>query len=257
MLVASSGTHSPRQKILSGGLSFQGNQKANGSILLRALVLSLVVHCVILLGSRLLVPPVLSGVANSDQGLYVLLAVGSSASRPLAASYPVAVVPEKVQSQSPKRLAVEKGASNPSVFPGFSRSTVATDLPAAAESSSAAQQARSKEVDALQAAELKETSNAEGVGEYRLSLAREARRFKRYPAVAREKSWEGVVVLTIHASAGAAVPAVSIGQGSGHQELDVQAVEMMENAMRLATVPEKLRGKQFAISLPIHYRLDD
>lgn len=226
-------------------------------MLLRALVLSLVFHCVILLGSRLFVPPVLSGVVNSDRGLNVLLAVGSSGSRPPAASYPVAVLPEKVQSHSPVRLALEKGASSPSVSPGFSRSTVASALPAAAASSSLAQQARSKEVYALQAGELEEISNAEGVGEYRLSLAREARRFKRYPAVAREKSWEGVVVLTIRAFAGVSVPAVSISQGSGHQELDGQAVEMMENATRLATVPEKLRGKQFAISLPIHYRLDD
>jgi len=226
-------------------------------MLLRALVLSLVVHCVILLGSRLFVPPLLSGVANSDGGLNVLLTVGPSSGPPLAASHPVAAAAEKAAVQLPKRLAAEKRPSSSSVFPGFSRSTVATDLPVRAESSQPVPQARGKEVTSLRPDELKETSDIEGVGEYRLSLAREARRFKRYPAVARENSWEGVVVLTIHTAAGAAVPAVSISQSSGHQGLDAQAVEMMENASRLASMPEKLRGKQFAISLPIHYRLDD
>jgi len=226
-------------------------------MLLRALLLSVIAHCVILLGSRLFAPPFLSGMANSDGGLSVLLAVGPSSGPPLAPNHPVAAAAEKAASQSPKRLAAEKRPSDSSVFPEFSRSTVATDLPARAESSQPVPQARAKEIASLRPDELKETSNADGVGESWLSLAREALRFKRYPAIAREESWAGVVVLTIHAAAGAAVPAVSISQSSGHQVLDAQAVEMMENASRLALMPERLRGKQFAISLPIHYRLDD
>jgi len=226
-------------------------------MLFRALVLSLVVHSVILLGSRLFVPPFWSGVANSDTKLNVLLAVGPPSGPPLAASRPVAAATEKAASQSPKRLAAEKRPSDSSVFPGFSRSTVATGLPVRAESSQLVPQARGKEIASLPPDQPKETGSAAGVGEYRLNLAREARRFKRYPAVARENLWAGVVVLTIRAVAGTAVPAVSISQSSGHQVLDAQAVEMMENASRLASMPDRLRGKQFVISLPIHYRLDE
>lgn len=226
-------------------------------MLRRALVFSLVVHCVILLGSRLFVPPLLSGMANSATGLNVFLAIGPSSGTPLAASHPVAVATEKAASQSPKRLAAEKRPSDSLVFPAFSRLTVATDLPVRTEAIQPVSQARGTEIDSLQPGELKETSNIEGVGEYRLSLAREARRFKSYPVIARERSWAGVVVLTIQVSAGTAVPAVSINQSSGHQVLDAQAVEMMESASRLASMPERLRGKEFAMNLPIHYRLDD
>ena len=102
-----------------------------------------------------------------------------------------------------------------------------------------------------------EVKNAEGIGEYRLGLAREARRFKRYPTVARENAWTGVVVLMIQGAASSAVPTVSIDQSSGHAVLDAQALEMLEKATRLAPLPVSLMGKRFAISLPIHYRLDD
>jgi protein TonB len=50
---------------------------------------------------------------------------------------------------------------------------------------------------------------------------------------------------------------VSIESSSGHDVLDMQALEMLLQAVRQATVPESLRGKQFAINVPIHFRLAD
>ena len=99
--------------------------------------------------------------------------------------------------------------------------------------------------------------SVEGLGVYRLNLAREARRFKQYPAIAREQSWEGVVVLAIQAQIGSVVPAVLVEHGSGHDVLDVQALEMVLQAARQASIPESLRGKQFVINVPIHFRLAD
>ena len=147
-------------------------------------------------------------------------------------------------------------------FPSFSRSTVASDRPAETVTVQPILATQNKNAvlgrpDDLSEVKNAEVKNAEGLGEYRLGLAREARRFKRYPSVARENAWTGVVVLMIQGAASSAVPMVSIDQSSGHAVLDAQALEMLEKATRLAPLPDSLMGKRFAISLPIHYRLDD
>jgi len=95
------------------------------------------------------------------------------------------------------------------------------------------------------------------VRQYRLSLAREARRFKHYPDQARERGREGVVVLIVTTVAGVAIPQVRLSQSSGSDLLDQAALELLEIAVQTATLPESLRGQQFGLTLPIHYRLDD
>jgi periplasmic protein TonB len=102
-----------------------------------------------------------------------------------------------------------------------------------------------------------EKLDLDGVRQYRLSLAREARRFKRYPDQARERGREGVVVLIVTTVAGVAIPQVKLSQSSGSDLLDQAALELLEIAVQTATLPESLRGQQFALTLPIHYRLDD
>jgi protein TonB len=99
--------------------------------------------------------------------------------------------------------------------------------------------------------------DVDGVRQYRLSLAREARRFKRYPDQAREQGREGVVVVVVTTVAGVAIPQVRLSQSSGSDLLDEAALELLDIAVQTATLPESLRGQQFGLTLPIHYRLDD
>jgi periplasmic protein TonB len=140
------------------------------------------------------------------------------------------------------------------VLPSFSRSTVTDDvavtnraavLPAPAKAATGAADAKAEQVD------------LDGVRQYRLNLAREARQLKNYPDLARERGWEGVVVVIVTTVAGARVPQVSLSQSSGSDVLDRAATELMELAVQTASLPESLRGHQFALTLPIHYRLSD
>ena len=87
--------------------------------------------------------------------------------------------------------------------------------------------------------------------------AREAGRFKRYPDQAREQGREGVVVVVVTTVAGVPIPQVRLSQSSGSDLLDKAALELLEIAVQTATLPESLRGQQFGLTLPIHYRLDD
>ena len=95
------------------------------------------------------------------------------------------------------------------------------------------------------------------MSEYRLSLAREARRFKRYPQLARERGWEGVAVISVSTVAGVLLPQVGLSQSTGFSLLDEAALDLARQAVQVASLPDALRHRQFAISLPIHYRLSD
>ena len=237
-------------------------------MLLRALALSLIIHFLVLLGVRSVFPPFLPEPNNGVGALSALLAARPIEKRmPQSNQAAVAMpLPTKLPESVGRRVAPKMLNTVPD-FPQFSRSTVASDRPAEtvaippilATQNKGAASGRPDDLSEVKSAEVKnaEVKNAEGIGEYRLGLAREARRFKRYPTVARENAWTGVVVLMIQGAASSAVPMVSIDQSSGHAVLDAQALEMVEKATRLAPLPVSLMGKRFAISLPIHYRLDD
>ena len=102
-----------------------------------------------------------------------------------------------------------------------------------------------------------EAPDADDLRTYRLNLSREARRFKRYPAIARERGLEGIVVVVVSTRAGVTLPQVSLSQGSGETVLDQQALEMVNFAVRYALMPNSLRQRDFGIDLPIHFSLDE
>ena len=93
--------------------------------------------------------------------------------------------------------------------------------------------------------------------DYRLNLSREARRYKRYPAFARQQGMEGVAVIVVIGRAGGAVPQVSLNRSSGHEVLDRQAIDMLGLAVRAASVPGTLSGHDFSLEMPVHFSLED
>ena len=97
----------------------------------------------------------------------------------------------------------------------------------------------------------------EVLGQYRLNVARSARQFKVYPSLAREKGWEGVVHVSVAMPIGLERPVVSLGRSSGYGVLDRQALEMVEQAVSLALLPEGMRGSNLTVSFPVEYRLAD
>lgn len=105
--------------------------------------------------------------------------------------------------------------------------------------------------------EAKALPSEDGLRQYRLALAREARRFKRYPAYARERGWQGDVVILLAASPLMETPMISLEKASGHSLLDDQALDIVRRAASQAALPEALRGKRFQIAIPIQFRLDE
>ncbi len=99
--------------------------------------------------------------------------------------------------------------------------------------------------------------SAEDVRQYRTALAISAKRFKRYPALARERGWEGSVEVVLDFRRVLPAPAVSVSSSSGRALLDDQALEMIRQAAGVTGIPEQLRGRDFRVLMPITFTLDD
>lgn len=215
------------------------------SVLRRALLLSLVVHLAVLgWGDPLPIAPPLPGGGR--------LLVGMAGPVQPSGAPPAGHAREAAPGLPPKA----KSPDVRPVLPAKQRSTAAVgSLPeqrpgAVGPATDAAAADRS-------AGEAGDVVSPDGIRRYRLSLARESRRFRHYPDQARAAGWQGVAVIRLEATAGAGLPALSLERSSGHEALDAQALAMMESAVQSAALPEALRGRRFVLSLPVHYRLDE
>jgi protein TonB len=99
--------------------------------------------------------------------------------------------------------------------------------------------------------------SADDLRQYRIELAIAARRYQRYPDLARERGWAGRVEVAVRVSAWQPRPHFSLARSSGHAPLDRQAVAMLEQAAAAAPLPAGLRGRDFSLVLPVEFTLDD
>jgi protein TonB len=94
------------------------------------------------------------------------------------------------------------------------------------------------------------------LGRYRSALAANARRFKRYPPLARERGWEGSVAISLDFRR-SGEPVLSLLVSSGKEILDEQALETLRLAVDRTELPESLRGRDFRIRQEFVFRLED
>jgi protein TonB len=97
----------------------------------------------------------------------------------------------------------------------------------------------------------------DGLRGYRLSVASEARRFKRYPAQAMAAGWAGTAEVRLEVGGDGRPRAATVSRSSGHEPLDRAALTMIDAGALRARLPDSLRGKTFAVVLPVVFNLDD
>ncbi|MCM2288881.1 MAG: TonB family protein [Sulfuritalea sp.] len=96
----------------------------------------------------------------------------------------------------------------------------------------------------------------DGLRGYRLAVASQARRFKRYPAQAMAAGWAGSAEIRLEVSSDGQPRDVTLSRSSGHELLDRAAQAMIDAGAQRASVPESLRGKAFAVVLPVVFNLE-
>lgn len=97
----------------------------------------------------------------------------------------------------------------------------------------------------------------EGLRGYRLAVATQARRFKRYPRQAMAEGWAGSTEVRLEVGSDGRPRAATVFRPSGHVELDRAALTMIDFGAQRAQLPESLRGKPFAVLLPVVFNLED
>ena len=102
-----------------------------------------------------------------------------------------------------------------------------------------------------------EGPDAEGLRAYRIGLAREARAHRRYPPLARERGWTGTAEVRVDVSPGGQPWQVLLARSSGHEVLDREAVLLMRNAAATTVLPDSLRGREFAVRMPVTFDIAD
>jgi len=237
-----------------------------------AIVASLVIHVLVLFWSgppRVLTkdtPSVLHATLRSPQPAELVPARPPRAvpPAPTPATTPVPVpVPSvpKVLKSAPSTLEQARPPSVPQTpaVPAESAAKPATGpapAPAAATTSAPAGPAGSTSGVLL----TETTASGETVDSlrvYRIAVATQARRFKRYPAQAMASGWEGSADIRVEVGSDGRPRAASVVRSSGHEPLDRAALAMIDAGALRARLPESLRGKAFAVVLPVFFNLAD
>lgn len=97
----------------------------------------------------------------------------------------------------------------------------------------------------------------DGLRGYRLAVATQARRFKRYPQQAMASGWAGSAEIRVEVGSDGRPRPATLFRSSGHEVLDRAALAMIDAGALRARVSESLRGKTFAVVLPVVFSLDD
>jgi len=99
--------------------------------------------------------------------------------------------------------------------------------------------------------------DAAGLRKFRLAIAGEARGLLRYPEAARRAGLTGMVEVRVNVRSGGAVRHAELHRSSGHAVLDAAALDMLGLAARRADLPESLRGRDFAVLLPVAFEVEE
>ncbi|MDP2752565.1 MAG: hypothetical protein Q8O31_08195 [Rhodocyclaceae bacterium] len=91
--------------------------------------------------------------------------------------------------------------------------------------------------------------DADGMRLFRVSLARQASRFKPYPFV--EKGSADIRLIFRTAGVTTGITTAEVARSSGVGSLDEAALDMLRQAASVTVIPESLRGRDFAVNFPV------
>lgn len=184
----------------------------------------------------------------------------SSAPRPVLAKPALAPAPglQRAEPPEPARSAAPETAPS---APAASASAPAASASAAASAAPAETRPAAQAPAAVPSVEASAKSGSDAdtgtLDQYRLALIVATRRYKRYPAIAMEKGWQGRVEVHMVIGANGMLASVTIKSSSGHEVLDSQALDMLRKGKTTVQIPASLRGREFAIDVPVVFSLDN
>ena len=244
---------------------------AQERVLFWCVLVSIALHALVLLGMSRHDAP-----APAAKALLVLTArLAPFAAAPRVPSQPRPAPPAPPEPASAPRPALTKSAATPArtpqkaapaeaikapqpeSAPAAPGSAASSTQPAAPVQARAAPQAPAGSPATAAVAKSGNEADKGTLEQYRLALIVATRRYKRYPAIAMEKGWQGRVEVRMVIGANGMIASASIKAGSGHDILDNQALDMLKKGKTTVPIPVSLRGREFSIDVPVIFNLDN
>jgi protein TonB len=224
-----------------------------------AVLVSIILHGVALLAAPML----------RDASRRVEVWPGPIAARlvqPPPAPAPAAATPEPAKPEPPAIKPAAKPAPSPKPPPAAKAPPTvppqpapppsqAAIEPAPAPSSAAPAPSAVAEMSATPAARPGAEADVDSIARFRMLIIQEALKYKRYPRAAQENNWVGRVDVRVTFGSDGRRVSIVVVRSSGHEILDQQALDTITNVS--VPVPPALRGKEFALEIPVIYNLED
>jgi TonB family protein len=157
----------------------------------------------------------------------------------------------------PRPAPLLRAAPVPSAEPPRLAPESATAAAPAPSQPPAPQAARTEAPPATAPAVVASSPDPGSLARFRLELMEIARRYKRYPRIAQDNNWEGRVELRVAFAENGAMSALTVKKSAGRTVLDEEAQSMIRSAQPHAAIPPALRGKAFALEIPVDFSLKD
>lgn len=94
------------------------------------------------------------------------------------------------------------------------------------------------------------------IEQYRLAIITAGARYKAYPRAALDNNWTGTARVRLVVGPAGETVSLAVDEGSGHAVLDRAALEMVSRGKPQVPVPERLRGRRFAVEIPVTFELN-
>jgi len=159
-------------------------------------------------------------------------------------------MPEKA-AVSPPRFLPPAFAPEPAAAPADTAPAPSESVPRAALTPSA----RGPMPKRLATASAPGAPDAGTLAQYRLAVIEAAKRYKRYPRVALDNNWEGRVEVRMVIGVSGAIASLDVHASTGHEVLDREALDLIRQAKSQTSIPASLRGRDFAIEIPVIFSL--
>lgn len=92
--------------------------------------------------------------------------------------------------------------------------------------------------------------------DYGSSLQKLIDGYKQYPAIAVRRGWQGLAKILVRFSPEGKAIIVLIEKSTGQKVLDDKALEMVKKGINDLPVPNKFRGREFRVSIPVSFKLE-
>ncbi|MDZ4263507.1 MAG: TonB family protein [Pseudomonadota bacterium] len=174
---------------------------------------------------------------------------------PAALSKTVPVTRQAVQATEKTVPASAKTKTVPTTTPSVALTATTTAIPESAITKPAAEAADETRIPRTESKATRTLAQLHGM--VRTTLTQDINRHFKYPRMARQRNWEGTVLLDLQIEIDGRISHITLAQSSGYALLDNNAIATLNRIGNISGSAQWLEGGNIELQIPVIYRLSD